>query len=171
MRNLLVLWVFVGLVLLSALVEKCIAKEARIVIPIYTKHTNYFSTEDWYRLEYSEEWEDYRINDKVYGLAIEYKLNNVVYGIGRLVKNSESLPSNFLYTGLESTGKLQYGVALVYATGYTHITKDGVIVYPTFSIKHKWIRLSTSYPFGKIIYKDEVFQTDFINLQLVIPIK
>lgn len=170
MRNWIVLWVFVGLVLLGALIEQVKAAELRVVLPVYTKHTNYFHAEDWNGIEYSEKWEDFRISDKVYGIAIEYKSDNMIYGIGRLTKNSESLPSNFLYTGLETTGKIQYGVALVYATGYAHITEDGVIIYPTFSIKYKWLRVTTSYPFGKVFYKDEAFQTDFINLQLVIPI-
>ena len=158
---------FVLIILSTLLAVECMASEINLLIPAYTMHTKYPSE------EVSNDT-GIIINDKVYGLGIEYKTeSNYIFGIGNLNKNSEGNKSIFAYSGYVSsiTKNIKVGVALGIGTGYTLLAENSRLIYPAFSFKYKMLRVVTSYPFGQILYKGADFNTDFISIQIVIPVK
>ena len=107
-------------------------------------------------------------NNQNYGLGYEFTSeHNIGYHLGAY-HNSYYKPT--VYIGLhyhkEILKDLTIGTEVNLATGYKVDTGYRVLPTPTISIRYKWVRLVTSYPFASMVNSDDV-----INLQFVWEIR
>ena len=150
-------WVIVLGTLTIAWIQESKADKVSLLVP--------------FRTFYTHEVNPLYTNSDTLGLGLGYKTDsNYIFGIGKLKRNAEFKRSTYGYAGYETTGTINYGVSLGYGTNYPHFTEEADLLYPEFSIRYKYLKVTTSYPFSEIYYKDSDITLDFINLQLVIPV-
>lgn len=122
-----------------------------VVFPTYTKHVTYTETPD-----YIENFDNLSIGIESTGETDK--------GLVYVHVNSENKSSLYAYifTYNKSEGVQLGGGTFLAMGGYETTIKFA----PAFAIRYKWLRLTTSYPLGKLVDA----KADLLNIQIIIPL-
>lgn len=130
--------------------------EVNVIVPIATAHITHDGNCD------GECNDDY--NNENYGLGLSYITGKNEFGAVYINKDSHENENIYFYYGrnYKISRDLTASVSLMLPTGY-----EALAVVPVWSLKYKMIRVSTTYPVGKVIEQP----ADVVNVQLVIPLE
>ena len=125
--------------------------EFSLIVPAATKH-----------IQHNNEPYDY--NDDNYGLGLLYIIGKNEVGAVYINEDSNNNENIYFYYARNYiiSNDMIASISLMLPTGY-----EAVTVAPVLSFQYKFVRVSTTYPVGKIIDAP----ADVVNVQLVIPIK
>ena len=139
------------------------AAKYNLIIPLATKHTN---IPDYYP----------KLQEHNRGLGIETVTNKLIYNLVYLKNNSYNKASFYTTIShkIQLTKNLLGSIGAMAATGAVTINKDTnkitdktLLLLPIFSIRYKYLRIVTTYPFGKLSTLTGEDHTDFFNLQYI----
>ena len=123
--------------------------QVSLVVPIATTHIKY---------------SDFDYNNDNRGIGVEYVHDNK-HIIGALYLNRDSFNNENLYfyygRKLQLEKELSFSFSGFFATSY-----DASTFAPLISFSYHYLRIVTTYPFGKLVDNG----ADIINVQLVIPL-
>jgi len=152
------------LLLVIALLVPSLAESAglELVVPVWSEHVMY----DDDAKEYSEGFDNRGIG---FNLNLEDRID---LGFVVMTKDSVEEQSVYAYVLGYTDTTIQFG------GGFTFVVKSKqdpqqreyektqpAMVIPVFAIKYGWVRVATTYPFGKL-----GAPMDLINVQLLIPL-
>ncbi len=115
--------------------------------------------------------DDGQFSNENYGLGVAYTHKDK-YEVGALYLKEDSFSNENYYfyvaRRFRFTENIISAVSLYLPTSYSdEYSNSNINVAPMFSLQYRFIRIVTTYPFGKLVDSE----SDIINVQLVIPFK
>ena len=145
-----ILYIAIASSIIISIFGKNAHAEVSLILPVATAHISHKDRDDY--------------NNENYGLGLSYEIGNNEIGAIYVNKDSNENENIYFYYGrnYKLTRDLTASISLMLPTGY-----ESLAVAPVWSLKYKMVKVSTTYPVGKIINQP----SDVVNIQLVIPLK
>lgn len=137
------------------------SSELSLVLPVWNYHVQHQNLRD-----YTEGF-----NNR--GVGLNMSIDNLDVGFIYIGKDSFNVQSAYAYMTAYTNTPVQFGAGLAFAVRFKEdpqqreYNQDGdSAIMPVLTVKYKYLRVTTSYPSGKLAGAD----ADLVTVQLLLPV-